>query len=261
VDARYWEAVGKRYEDEIFASSRSDARSVIRRRLDELADSRRVAVDFGCGVGHYLPLLASRFRVVHGVDFAESLVEQARRRTARLTNVTVHRADLASARTRLPVPRARVAVCANVLISDDAAMRRRILKTIHRCLAPGAHLLLVVPSLESVLFANHMLIEWNRRRGVDEAEAIASGIPATARSMREIAQGLVRIEGVPTKHYLREELEGLLDAAGFTIGGCDKVEYGWETEFERPPNWMTRPGPWDWLCVARKRRPRKVKRP
>ena len=117
-------------------------------------------------------------------------------------------------------------------------------------------MLLLLPSLESALFANQRLIEWNRRLGVSEREAVGSGIPVSARSMREILQGLVRIEGVATKHYLCEEAQSVLDEAGFRVASCDKVEYGWETEFESPPRWMKRPGPWDWLFVARKRRAR-----
>lgn len=257
MDARYWERVGKGYEDEIFSSSLADRRGVIRARLDELADDRAVAIDFGCGIGHYLPLLAKRFRRVHGVDFADALLDQARARCRGLGNVSLHRANLASGRARIQAPMARVAVCANVLIAADADARRGILRTIDRHLAPGGRLLLLVPSLESALFANQRLVEWNRRLGFGEAEAQASGIPATSRSARELTAGLVRIEGVPTKHYLREEVEVLLADAGFVTQSCDRVEYPWDTEFEDPPAWMQAPGPWDWLFIGRKKRARK----
>jgi SAM-dependent methyltransferase len=249
MDANYWESIGDRYDREIFSSSRSDTRGAIRRRLDELADSRAIAADFGCGVGHYLPLLARRFRAVHGIDFANSLLDQARERTRRLTNVSVHRANLATGRSNIKMPKAKVGICANVLISDDPAMRRGILRTIHRHLAPAARLLLLVPSLESVLFANQRLIEWNRRLGNSEAESLASGMAPS----RDLMRGIVRIEKVATKHYLREELTLLLGEAGFAVSSCDKVEYSWDTEFEAPPRWMKSPGPWDWLLIARRR--------
>ena len=252
MDVRYWEGVGRGYEDEIFSSSLADHQGVIRARLDELADARAIAIDFGCGIGHYLPLLARRFRRVHGVDFADALLDQARERCSGLANVSLQRANLASGRARIRVSKARVAVCANVLISADASARRGILRTIHRHLAPGGRLLLLVPSLESALFANQRLVEWNRRLGFDEEEAGASGISPSSGSARELLAGLVRIEGVPTKHYLREEAELLLRDAGFRVSSCDRVEYGWDTEFEDPPAWMQAPGPWDWLMVARR---------
>jgi SAM-dependent methyltransferase len=252
VDANYWERIGDQYDREIFSSSRADTNGAIRRRLDELADPRAVAADFGCGVGHYLPLLARHFRAVHGIDFAGSLLDQARERSRRLPNVSIHRANLASGRANIEMPSAKVGVCANVLISDNTRMRRGILRTIHRYLAPGGRLLLLIPSLESVLFANQRLVEWNRRLGWSEAESLAAGMSPS----RDLMRGLVRIERVPTKHYLREEAILLLGEAGFTVSSCDKVEYSWDTEFENPPRWMKAPGPWDWLLVARRRRTR-----
>ncbi len=177
------------------------------------------------------------------------MLDQARERTRRLENVSLHRANLASGRATLTLPKVRVGVCANVLISEDPAMRRGILRTIHRILAPGGRLLLLVPSLESALFANQRLVEWNRRLGWSEAQSIVSGIAPS----RDLMRGLVRLDQVPTKHYLREEATVYLSEAGFAVSSCDKVEYTWDTEFDDPPRWMKKPGPWDWLFVARRR--------
>ena len=62
------------------------------------------------------------------------------------------------------------------------------------------------------------------------------------------------IDGVPTKHFLREELEAALDARGFKVEAIEKLEYGWNTEFEAPPRWMKEPYPWDWFVTARRMR-------
>ena len=62
------------------------------------------------------------------------------------------------------------------------------------------------------------------------------------------------IDGVPTKHWLREELQVALRAAGFVVESVDKVEYGWDTEFPDPPRWMKDPWPWDWAVAARRSR-------
>ena len=150
------------------------------------------------------------------------------------------------------MPSVKLGVCANVLISENPKMRRGILRTIHRYLAPGGRLLLLVPSLESVLSANQRLVEWNRRLGWSEAESLASGLAPS----KDLMRGLVRIENVLTKHYLREEAMLLLGEVGFAVSSCDKVEYRWDTEFEDPPRWMKNPGPWDWLLVARRKRTR-----
>jgi len=253
MDPRYWERIGDDYEQDIFDSARMDRRGVIRARILEHADPRALACDFGCGVGHYLPLLSPLFRRVYGFDGANSLLRQAEKRCAGLGNVRLARANLAGIRPDLAIPKVRFAVCANVLISEDETARQRILSTVHRNVARGGCVLLVVPSLESALYSNGRLVEWNERLGHSAAEALASGIPPTARSAGELLRGLVRIEGVRTKHFVREEALVTLAERGFSVESVDKVEYAWETEFEDPPKWITSsPGPWDWLLVARK---------
>jgi SAM-dependent methyltransferase len=252
VDTDYWEEVGEAYEETIFDSASEDLSGVIRDRLDQYADRNAIATDFGCGVGHYLPLLARRFRRVHGVDGTESFLVWARERCSGLDNVTVQRANLAAARTRIEVRKARFAVCANVLISDDGALRRGILRCVHRHVVRGGFAMFLLPSLESALFANQRLVEWNRRLGYDEGDALSSGIPPTRSGARDLLQSLIRIGGVPTKHYLREEATVFLEDGGFRVVSVDKVEYDWDTEFDSPPRWMGRPGPWDWLIVAKR---------
>ncbi len=60
------------------------------------------------------------------------------------------------------------------------------------------------------------------------------------------------IAGVPTKHYLCDEIAALLEARGLRPLEFEKIEYPWTSEFADPPRWMQAPYPWDWLCVARK---------
>ena len=252
MDERYWQGLGNAYENEIFDSAASDLRGAIPRRLDEFRNRRRDAIDFGCGVGRYLGLLAPRFRRVTGVDFAETLVARARARAERdgLANVHVRRGDLA--RLRLDVEPASFGVCANVLISREAAVRAAILRSIKRYIAPGGAVLFVVPSLECALLSNRHLVEWNRRCGYSPAEALETGIPPSRRTARELLDGIIRIENVETKHFLREEGVWTLTHSGFECTDVDKVEYPWSTEFERPPRWMGEPLPWDWLFIARR---------
>jgi hypothetical protein len=67
-----------------------------------------------------------------------------------------------------------------------------------------------------------------------------------------IKQGNTDIDNIPTKHYLKEELELLLYLEGFSIENIQKIEYDWTTEFTKPPKWLKNPKPWDWMVVARK---------
>ena len=76
---------------------------------------------------------------------------------------------------------------------------------------------------------------------------------AAALNSKGLEHGIVHIDGVPTKHYLREELEASLADRGFKVLDIDKLEYPWTTEFDAPPRWMKAPFPWDWFVVARRK--------
>ena len=138
-------------------------------------------------------------------------------------------------------------------MTPDLALRTRIFDNVTKQLPGGSHFILVVPSLESALFTQSRLIEWNLRQGEKAGTAASSRFPDYKRSdVKQLREGVVPVDDVPTKHYLQEELIVLLEKRGMNILDIQKVEYGWNTEFARPPKWMQAPHPWDWLVVSQK---------
>jgi len=247
MDKRYWNDAANRYDHDILDSLHTDRRGIIKRRLRSLADDNHIAADFGCGVGKYLPTLARSFKHVYAIDHARKLLDVAERQCASHDNITFIESDLA--RRSITMRRAHVALCMNVLIMPDAKRRAAILANVHRHMVRGGRLLLLVASMESALWANCRLLEWNRRAGVSRAAARREGIAPT----HDALEGVIDREGVPHKHYLREELITELQHAGFTPQRIDRVEYPWDTEFNDPPQWMGEPYPWDWLVTAWKK--------
>ena len=113
--------------------------------------------------------------------------------------------------------------------------------------------MLVVPSLESALLTDFRLIECNLRHGLRPGSAVRSGFQSSPKAGRSrVHEGVLRIEQVETKHFLREELLILLCNRGMRTLEIEKIEYPWNTEFTNTPRWMQAPYPWDWLFVARK---------
>jgi SAM-dependent methyltransferase len=250
MDVGYWNTVAASYDDQVFNSVAADTTGVLRQRLDELAAPDRVACDFGCGVGHYLPLLAPRFGRVVAIDFASDLLARAREQHAGLGNVEFVQADLARGRRELP--RAHVGFCTNVLIHPDAGVRRAILRRIRTQLVGGGRLLALVPSTESMLYSAMQLAAWTERDGVGEPDSVRSGLQATARSATDLLRGVLLAGGVRTKCYLREEAEVLFRESGFRLRSADKLEFPWSEELEDPPAWLGPPLPWEWLFVLEK---------
>lgn len=248
MNVAYWDAIAPSYTSQVHDSLASDRRGVIARRLDAMAPKGRTVADFGCGVGGYTAALAARFKWVHALDHSERLLAQARSIHASLDNVEFRQADLSRGlRSWTPVD---AGVCMNVLIMPDHKTRGAILRTIHGALKPGATLLIVVPSLESALYTDVRVVEWNMREGMSHRAACGRGLASEPGLVGPVAAGVVEVGGEPTKHYLREEAVVLLRRSGFDVRAVEKVEYSWRTEFERPPRWLGEPYPWDWLLTC-----------
>ncbi|MEI6338185.1 MAG: class I SAM-dependent methyltransferase [Verrucomicrobiota bacterium] len=250
MDKCYWDRVAADYDGEIFDSFTSDQTGILARHLDQFADGSSAAADAGCGVGKYLPALAARFASVDAYDLSGELLKQARKSASACENVRYFKRDFAARSAKVfPV---RFALCANVLIMADSSIREAVLRSVARLVESGGHAVFLVPSVESALLAHHRLVEWHRYDGLSADQAfIASAAPA-AKAARQLAGGLVPIAGVPTKHYLREELTIFFRHFGFETLQTDKVEYGWDTEFASPPDWMVAPFPWDWLVTTKR---------
>lgn len=251
MDSAYWNRVALNYDKEIFDVSVQDRAGLIPQRLDLYGNQKSTALDIGCGTGNFIPALAARFRQVHALDISQRCIARATARHAALPNVTFRQIDISAKNTNLPA--ADLALCVNTLLTPSLTHRIQMLQAISKALQTKGHLILVVPALESALLTNARLIEWNLRSRVKPALANRSGFGGELQhENRRLYEGIVELDGVPTKHYTREELEILLSNHKLQIKELVKIEYPWTTEFPDAPKWMQNPYPWDWLCVARK---------
>jgi hypothetical protein len=113
----------------------------------------------------------------------------------------------------------------------------------------NGQLLLVVPSLESSMLVSVIRHRWNPDK---DAETYISKSKKSHQFIN-LLHGNAELDNVPTKHYLKEELELLLKMEGFEAIAFKKIEYDWKTEFYKPPAWLKTPQPWDWMVIARKK--------
>lgn len=241
MDVAYWERMSESFDEEIFNSLTQDVRGVIRQAIEGLSSPRRRVMDFGCGVGRYLPLLSKAFGTVHAADWSPGCVRRARELADRLPNVNVALPN--AYRGGAWAGRFDVVVAVNVLFDPLARRRAALLREMRRLLSPRGKLLLVVPSLEAIVYADAIRrVYAPRKKSLYEFAVPASkGDP-----------GILHIEGVPYKHFVGEELIHALRHSGFRSGPLTRVEYRWVTETVAPPPSHHLAPPWDWLVVARK---------
>lgn len=245
---KHWDKIGAQYGDEIFDVFASDRRQVLKDYLALHAHKQHSALDFGCGTGKALPLLAPVFKTVYGFDISDALLEQAHQLGYR--NAILRQADLTKPLLKI-TPVDFVFSC-NVIMLPTRAQNMAMLKNVFRALKPGGTAVIVVPSLESMLLSSTRLIEWYQRQGVSASKIPKSEFDYYQGPVTDTIQGLIRIDGVPTQHYTEPVLSGMLYDAGLRLLTLGKIEYDWNTEFDQPPSWMRAPYPWDWLAECTK---------
>jgi SAM-dependent methyltransferase len=247
MDRKYWETIAPGYDKEIFDVLHNDKKAIIRSAIEAIASRSKTVIDAGCAIGKWLPVLSPVFKKVIAADISAKNLAIAKKNYPRYTNVDYLRVDLSSTKVRLPV--CDTAVCINAILTDSLKKREAFFSNLSRCVKKSGHLILVVPALESWMFTRIIQQQWK----IDKA-LFAEKISAKEglKKYRNMQQGNLDIDNVPTKHYVEEELALLLSKNGFSITGLHKIEYEWKTEFIHPPRWLKEPKPWDWLVVGRK---------
>ncbi|MBX2900735.1 MAG: class I SAM-dependent methyltransferase [Cyclobacteriaceae bacterium] len=246
-EKKHWEKLAPEYNNEIFDVYASDKFKKLPRYIKQHASLTKTAIDFGCGNGKSLPYLAPAFKNVLGVDISKGLLQQAAARN--YSNVTLRVHDVTR---ELRTTKADFAFCCNVIMFPDLTKNTRAFKNVARSLKPDGTALFVLPALDSALFSSWQLIQLYAKEGVPAANIPVHEFHYFKGSKRDLLQGIVHIDNVPTKHYSASELEVVLPQAGFTITRLEKLEYDWNTELAKPPKGLGAPYPWDWLVECRK---------
>lgn len=241
MNVAFWNAMSHAFDAEIFDSLKEDVGGVIRAVIAGVATRRGRAMDMGCGVGRYLPLLSRAFAEVHGTDWSPGCVRRAAQVARLLPNVTVR--STRAYRSAQWTGYFSVVTAVNVLFDPLERRRALLLGEIRRLLSRRGALVLVVPSLEAIVYADAV-----RRRVAPRIRSLYEfAVPASRRD-----PGILRIEGVPYKHWVGEELQLVLRDHGFRAGPLQRVEYRWDTEVAAPQPVRGLALPWDWLVVARR---------
>jgi SAM-dependent methyltransferase len=247
-EEKHWNTIAPKYNDEIFDVFKSDKYQRLSTYFKKYANASHHAIDFGCGNGKSFQYLSPIFKSVTAVDISQQLLNQAKTRP--FSNISFKCADLT--KKNLSLPDADFIFCCNVAMLPDIAKTHAMIHNIQKALRPGGSAVLVLPSLDSVMYSSWRLMELYKKEKVPVNKIPNSEFAYYKASKRDIIQGIIYIDGVPTKHFGRSELDVVSRQAGLTILNVDKVEYDWNTEFAEPPKDMEGPYPWDWLVECRK---------
>lgn len=248
MDKTYWDRISPDYDSEIFDVLKSDKSGIIKSWLTGVASKRKTIGDVGCGIGKWLTLLSENFKEVTALDISPYNLIHCQKKYKGLQNVSYSAVDMS--KTMKKFFEFDVILCVNAILTENLSRRTIFFNNLFKNLNRNGTLILVVPSLESALYSGFVLENYNRKNGfVVKRTSVAN----CKDEYSKFKQGIVNIDKVPTKHYLREELIVTLSESGFKEIRIDKVQYSWNTEIDKAPKSLKAPYPWDWVVMATKR--------
>jgi len=247
-EKKHWENIAPSYNDEIFDVYASDRNKKLPQYISKHGGKNKLAIDFGCGNGKSFQYLAPNFEQVVGLDISKGLLKQAKKQG--YSNIELKQADLT--KKSLLLPKSDFVFCCNVIMFPNLDKNHRAIENVYYSLKPGGSALLVLPSLDSAFFASWRLIDVYKKEGVKANKIPNSEFNYFKGSKRDLVQGIIHIDGVPTKHYSESEIHVTFKEHGFKITAIERLEYNWETEIDPAPIWLKDPYPWDWLVELKK---------
>jgi len=247
MDKKYWDKIYETYNVEIFDVLKSDRNDVIKSAIEKLASKKKVVGDIGCGIGKWLPLLSSNFKKVYAIDYMEPGLKFIEKNFKRLKNVECLLADMTIEKHK--PGKYDVILCVNALMMEQSNKRTNFFYNLYASLNKNGSLILVIPSLESILFSEFICDKVNQKKKNTSKKATGA-ISISENS--HLKNGIVSLDNVPHKHFLKEELISILSDLGLEVEKVEKVQYSWDTELDSPPKWLKAPYPWDWMVHAKK---------
>jgi len=247
MNRAYWEKIAPAYDAEIFDVLKNDSKGIIVSAIKKYATKEKTVIDIGCAIGKWLPVLSPIFKKVLAVDISIGNLNIAKKLFPEFSNVEYCRVDISNPRAKIKA--CDFAICINAILTDSLKNRSIFLSNLKKCVKKNGNIILVIPSLESSMLTSIIRQRWNPDKDADNYISKSK----KSQQLKNLLQGNAEIDNVPTKHYLKEELELLLSNEGFIAEEFQKIEYDWSTEFLNPLKWLQYPKPWDWMVIAKKK--------
>lgn len=215
VAAKHFHDTAKAWSDRYAQRHEMSPAFLVRRTavdalIDRLVGDRPLerAIDFGCGTGPYLPMLARRAREVKGIDIAPGMIEEARHNVpAEMTGVEVMLGSV----LELPFPDDHFDLAVSVGVIEYFAHPAVALREMFRVMKPGAPIVITLPN----------------RAGIARLTGLPRTLPLMLPPRWKVGIGAVanRLRGRepdPSKYYLGEtytnrKLQALFDDVGVDI--------------------------------------------
>lgn len=240
--SEFWDGV-EDYERQVISLRHRPGYAAIEARISVAMPPGGAAADIGCGPGYFLPLL-NPARAIYAVDWSEKMLLRARNRAPSHT-AFVH---MDAGELQLPEP-LDFALCLNVLAPGNHSSALTFMSRLTSAVAPNGILMVVLPSMESLLYRAN-LEHFQTARDGSEGQSLNDRLDEFVQGFNNPLGYVKSDAGTVTKYWVAEEFEAAISlVADCRIEERFKVpvfwtdyspETSWQPDFEPP--WM-----WGWL--------------
>jgi len=246
MDEKQWDALAEKYDKEIVSPFSASVNPLFE-KLEQLSGKDKAVAEFGCGFFRLNEQLSKLFKDVHASDFSSRMVETARKRSAHLKNVRIEKEDI----TALPYQDAfDVVISVNSLLMPSHKDRKEAFSNLFDSIKPGGSLLLILPSMEAVLYHGMLLLEQQRKR--NSRNPLLAAKRKFEIGKYDLFLGNYTVDGEVQKFYYRHEIRYLLKKAGFEEKEISKVMYSWDEDVSDYEPFPKEEPLWDWFIHASK---------
>lgn len=246
--AHYWSRVAESYEQEFVDPYRPAVRNPLLETLTEIPQaSEKVVADLGCGIGPLVPVLASQFRHVYAVDFAEGMLQRTKERCRDLTNVEFIQSSLTDLRSLHG--KIDVAVAVNSLVLPRIPDLQEALRQVRLILKANGVFLGIVPAMDAVHYYTMLLLDRALASGKPWDAARKNAAHLNDHELYDFAFGQFHYLGLEQHFWQPFEVRYRLRRAGFRRIRLAKVHLDWN-QFAAGKDLRKYPAPWDWFFHA-----------
>ncbi|MEM7167470.1 MAG: class I SAM-dependent methyltransferase [Planctomycetota bacterium] len=265
-----WDELAEHYHDEVITPFSDEVSFPLAADIERVRRARAVqtVVDFGCGCGEALEMVAGQVPLAAGIDLSEGMLQETRRRLSRSTrrDAAIDTAAGAARRLRKRVDalsdtssaeagnvwlgqidlrrlgalagRVDLALAINSICPRTARQAQVLFDNIAATVRPGGTLIAVFPSLDTMehLFALH------RRDGLD---------PSSIGQVHGQRGLFVDSTDEQQKYFRPAEIEQLFEGSGLQLVKLEKLHYPWP--LIDASGWGNFPRDeeiWDWYAVG-----------
>jgi SAM-dependent methyltransferase len=250
MEDKEWDYVAEDYHKYIISPFYGNVENPIFSEIKKIKNKKKkVVADFGCGYFRLAEYLSKKFKKVHGSDFSSVMVKKAKELNKDLKNVNIVKEDLRKISYKNKFD---VIIIVNSILMPSLKDRKKCLNNLYNALKDDGHIIMILPSFESVLYHGMLLYDYNLSDNKNEYLALKKAKEIFEFKKYDFFLGHYNDEGSVQKFYYKHELRYFLKKSGFSIINIKKVLYDWGEDISDYEDFPEEDRLWDWFVRARK---------